>query len=177
MTNFSKAACAQASAGRQSGNQLVGYWLNTGMQIASGEAKSRLEDLCSRRVGHKLAALECESGVAQNPMRFGLWKALRKLVCNRCQPKRMSFGIINIEDFLTQALSSCPCGQAEGLEGIVIANLRHISSDHMLANQFILLMAEHGKHVVSEDGLCISCCNQSTKSLLAKKRALVSRAS
>ncbi len=160
--------------------RLVGYWLNSGSTEASvgpGEAKSRLEDLCGRRGGHHLELTECESGVSQNPMRIGLWNALRKLVCHKCQPKRMSFGIMNLEDFITQAMGRCSCRNPEGLDGIVVANVRHISSDAMKNSQLILLLAERGKHLITEDGMCVSCCCPNTKAMLEKRKVLIPRAS
>lgn len=156
---------------------LVGYWLNSGVCEAPSEVRSRLEDLCSRRGGHKLAFLECETGVPHNPMRVGLWNVLRRMVCCKCQPKRMCFGVMNLEDFLTQALGRCDCLTPQGLDGMVVANLRHISNDQLMTSQLILLLAERGKHVLNEDGLCVSCCHPTTKSMLEKKKALVSRAS
>lgn len=158
---------------------LVGYWLNSSSVDGVGikEAKSRLEDLCARRGGHQLAFVESESGSAQNPMRVGLWNALRRLVCIKCEPKRMSFSVMNLEDFVNQALSRCTCRTPEGVDGMIVANLRHISSDSMKTNQIILLLAEKGKHVVNEDGMCVSCCCPNTKAMLEKKKVLIPRAS
>lgn len=84
---------------------------------------------------------------------------------------------MNLEDFLGQALGRCDCQSPEGLDGLVVANLRHISNDQMMTSQLVLLLAERGKHVINEDGLCVSCCHPTTKSMLAKKKFLVTRAS
>lgn len=175
-----KPAIAQAEKKCDKRAKLAGYWLNSGNTVACVdliEAKSRLEDLCARHGGHTLVSIECESGVPQNPMRVGLWNALRKLVCYKCEPRRMSFGIMNLEDFIVQAMSHCTCRNPEALDGIVIANSRHITSDVMKLSQITLLLAERGKHLINEDGLCISCCSPNTKAMLEKKKVLIPRAS
>jgi hypothetical protein len=155
--------------------KLVGYWLNAregDIDGSTSEIKCRLDSHCCHQ-GSQLSAVEWDCGSAPNPMRPGLWKAIRRLVCEKCQPKRMPFAFMNLDDFMTQALAPCSCGGAKGLEGIIVISLKHICSDPVRASQIVLRLAEAGKHVLAEDGICLSCCHPSTKAMLQKKRLLI----
>lgn len=155
--------------------KLVGYWLSSNNSVLDGstsEIKLRLDDFCSHQ-GCILNAVEWDCGSNQNPMRMGLWKALRRLVCDKCPPKRMSMSYMNLDDFMTQAMAPCGCGRKEGLEGILFTNIRHLSSDPSKVSQVVLKLAEEGKHVIAQDGICLSCCHPATKALLQKRKLLV----
>jgi hypothetical protein len=155
--------------------KLVGYWLSgptKDIDGASHEFKSRLDDHCSHQ-GCQLNAVEWDSGPALNPMRVGLWRALRRLVCDSCPPKRMSMTHLCLDDFINDALTPCMCGSNKGLEGLIVTSLKHLSTDQLKGSQIIFRLAEIGKHVIADDGICLSCCHPATKKLLLKKRLLV----
>lgn len=155
--------------------KLVGYWLSStsgSLEGSTAEIKLRLDDLCSHQ-GCILNAVEWDCGASLNPMRMGFWKALRRLVCDKCPPKRMSMSFMNLEDFMTQALAPCSCGRSEGLDGILFTTLKHLTTDPTKASQVILKLAEQGKHVMAEDGVCLSCCHPATKKMLQKRKLLV----
>lgn len=161
-------------AKRQQQLLLLGYWLETGKRPAQlSEVKSILDDIC-HRYNHRLIDVETESGNPNNPIRIGLWAALRKLVCYKCPVKRMSFSVLNIEDFVDHALEPCICTNPEGLSGIVINGVGHICADPIKGSQLLILLAARGKHVVNEAGMCISCCHPATQALVERRRTLVS---
>ncbi len=165
---------APVSRGTSKHYKLVGYWLNanTSFDGTTNEIKLRLDDLANHQ-GCQLSAVEWDCGTGNNPIRMGLWKALRRLVCDKCPPKRMAMSFLNIDDFMTQALAPCHCGQSKGLDGLIATSFKHICSDQVKGCQMILHLAEAGKHVIAEDGICLSCCHPATKSMLAKKRRLL----
>ena len=127
---------------------------------------------CSQQ-GAQLNAVEWDCANSANPIRLGLWRAIRRLVCNKCQPRPMSMSFMHLDDFMTQALAPCSCLSRSGLDGLIVASLRHLCTDQNKANQMILRLAEAGKHVLAEDGVCRSCCHASTKALIQKKRLLI----
>lgn len=165
---------APISRGTGRNYKLVGYWLNasTSCDGTTNEIKLRLDDHCSHQ-GCQLQAVEWDNGSALNPLRLGLWRALRRLVCQKCPPKSMSMSIFDAHDFMNQALAPCSCGNSKGLDGLIVTSLKHITSDQVKASQIIIRLAEAGKHVIAEDGICLSCCHPSTKALIQKKRMLV----
>lgn len=154
--------------------KLVGYWLNanSGNEGTTAEIKFRLDDHCSHH-GCQLQAVEWDSGAATNPIRMGLWRALRRLVCESCPPKRMPMTFLHVNDFMEQALAPCYCGQTKGLDGIIVTSLKHFCSDQVKGSQMIIKLAEAGKHVLAEDGICLSCCHPATKAMVEKKKLLV----
>lgn len=166
---------APISRGTRRNFKLVGYWLSAygaNVEGSTSEIKLRLDDFTSHQ-GCILNAVEWDCGAAQNPTRMGMWKALRRLVCDKCPPRRMPMSFMNIDDFMFQAMAPCSCGHNEGLDGIILTNLKHMSSDPNKNSQIILRLAERGKHVIAEDGICLSCCHPATKRLVEKKRLLV----
>ena len=154
--------------------KLVGYWLSAnGSSIESmSEIKLRLDDFTAHQ-SCILNSVEWDSGPGINPMRMGLWKALRRLVCDKCPPKRMSMSFMGLDDFLYQALLPCGCGRFDGLDGLILTTIKHLTTDPSKLNQIVLRLAEKNKHVIAEDGICLSCCHPATKALLQKKKLLV----
>lgn len=166
---------APISRGNGRNYKLVGYWLNaaaTNMQSSTNEIKIRLDDHCSHQ-GCQLNAVEWDNGAGGNPIRMGLWRALRRLICDKCPPRRMPMNFMHIDDFMSQALAPCHCGQAKGLDGLIVTSTKHLCSDPVKGSQIILRMAEAGKHFIGEDGICLSCCHPATKAMLQKKRLLI----
>lgn len=161
------------SAGRNF--RLVGYWLNAsgGIQSTTNEIKLRLDDVASHQ-NCQLGAVEWDCGASVNPIRMGLWKALRRLICEKCPPKRMAMTFFGLDDFLDQALAPCTtCSDAKGMEGLILGTLKHLCSDELKLSLICLRLAESGKHIIADDGICLSCCHPATKRLLQKKRLLV----
>lgn len=167
---------APISRGNQRNFKLVGYWLNANSSSLDGsttnEIKCRLDHHCSHQ-GCQLNAVEWDNGPGANPMRQGLWRALRRLICDKCPPKRMGMSFMHIDDFMSQALAPCYCGSSKGLDGIIVTSLKHLCSDQVKGSQIVIRLAEAGKHVFAEDGICLSCCHPATKAMLQKKRLLV----
>ncbi|MBX9686187.1 MAG: hypothetical protein K2X27_05765 [Candidatus Obscuribacterales bacterium] len=166
---------APISRGNGRNFKLVGYWLNASQSdvgSSTNEIKLRLDDHCSHQ-GCELTAVEWDCGTGGNPIRMGLWRALRRLVCDKCPPKRMAMTFMHIDDFMSQALAPCNCGQAKGLDGIIVTTLKHFCNDQVKGSQMIIRLAEAGKHVIAEDGICLSCCHPATKAMLQKKKVLV----
>lgn len=153
-----------AFAGGAAAGRLVGYTLTPRSFDVPGEAAARLEDKC-KHAGFRLSSAEQDVGLSSNPFRNGLWRALRKLMCSRCEPKRMPLSMINFEDFVYQALQPCPCG-GNGDDGLVLRKLDDISSDRVRSSNLILALAKRGKHVFAEDSICLSCCHPATKRML-----------
>lgn len=171
ITSTSFAPVSRAS-GR--GHKLVGYWLNaasTNIQSNSNEIKMRLDDHCAHH-GCYLNSFESDNGQSANPIRMGLWRAIRRTVCENCPPKRMPMTFMNVDDFMAQALAPCPCG-GKGVDGIIVTSMKHLCSDPVKGSQIVLKMAEAGKHFVAEDGICLSCCHPATKQMMQKKKLLV----
>lgn len=166
---------APISRGAGRNYKLVGYWLNasSGIQSNTNEIKVRLDDLCAHQ-RCELGAVEWDNGASNNPIRMGLWKALRRLVCDKCTPKRMPMTFFGLDDFLDQALAPCTtCSDSRGMDGLIVGMLKHVSSDEVKLSHICLRLAEFEKHVFAEDGICLSCCHPATKRLLQKKRLLV----
>lgn len=149
----------------ESSTKLVGYMLTPRSFDAPSDGENRLRNR-ALRAGLRVSVVQCELGSASNPFRMGLWKALRRLVCNRCEPKRMPLSMINFDDFLHQATMPCSCRGGESDGGIVLERIDHFSNDKTKVDAFILAMAKRGKHVVAEDGICLSCCHPITMKLL-----------
>jgi hypothetical protein len=145
--------------------KLVGYVLTPRSFDSPAEAGLRLQSRASR-IGFRISRTELDVGSASSQFRSGLWRALRRLVCNVCEPRKMPFSTVSFDDFLYQALQPCYCGSASGDAGIVVEKMEHITTDRMRANQLILRLAKAGKHVVAEDGICLSCCHPATKRLM-----------
>jgi hypothetical protein len=145
--------------------KLVGYVLTPRSFDVPSEAGMRLTGRAAR-IGFRISKTEVDLGAATNPFRNGLWRALRRLVCNRCEPKKMPFSMVNFDDFIFQALQPCYCGSKVGDAGIVMERMDHISHDRVRQTQLILKLAKAGKHVVAEDGICLSCCHPATKRLI-----------
>lgn len=166
---------APISRGSGRNFKLVGYWLNANggtLEGSTNEIKLRLDDHCAHQ-GCQLNAVEWDCGSGMNPIRMGLWRALRRLVCDKCPPKRMSMSFLHLDDFMAQALAPCNCGQAKGLDGLIVTTIKHLCTDPAKGSQIILRLAEAGKHLIADDGICLSCCHPATKTMLQKKRLLV----
>lgn len=149
-----------------SGPKLVGYVLSLRTFEDQKEATLHLQQRCAR-AGFAFSVAESDAGTPlTNPFRKGLWTALRRLMCTRCEPKRMPFSMMNFEDFIHQSLMACPCGSNSGAAGIVVNRLDELSADKKSASALVLTFAKRGKHLVAEDGICLSCCHPETKKLL-----------
>ncbi len=146
---------------------LVGYLLTQRSFDLNRDSSVNLQGRSSR-AGFEISTTETDCGIASNPFRSGLWRALRLLVCNTCEPKRMPFTMMNFEDFLHQSLQPCGCGAGPGAgaSGIVVGRLDQISSDRLRCSTLILALAKKGKHVIADDGICLSCCHPATQKLL-----------
>jgi hypothetical protein len=149
------------------GQRLIGYILYPRNFDPGMEGASRLEDKCLN-AGFRMIAHEQELGTPSNQFRPVFWRALRRMMCNKCEPKRMPFSMINFEDFLYQALSPCKCGSNAGYDGLVVKTIEHIIADPPKACAFVLQMAVLKKHFVADDGICLSCCHPATKELVTK---------
>ena len=130
----------------------------------------RLDDHCTHN-GCTLNGVESDYGVSLNPIRLGLWRALRRVMCEHCPPKRMPMTLMNVDEFMAYALAPCPCG-AKGVDGLIVTSMKHLCSDPVKGSQIVLKMAEAGKHFIADDGICLSCCHPATKHLMQKKRFL-----
>jgi hypothetical protein len=148
----------------ESGQRLIGYILYPRNFAAGSEGALRLDDHCLN-AGFRLIAHEEEAGNGTNPFRPILWKTLRRLMCAKCEPKRMPLSMINFDDFVYQALAPCSCGKECGYDGLAVARLEHILADHAKTSTFIVRMAMMKKHLIAEDGICLSCCHPATKEL------------
>jgi hypothetical protein len=152
--------------------RLVGYWLGIsglGMEKYTSEIRCRLEDHASiYRYG--LEAIESDACRANSPVRLGLWRALRRLICNRCEPRTMPLSFLDVADFLNHALSPCSCGMKSGLDGIIVISLSHLCADKQKLADLVVCLAEAGKHLIAEDGVCLSCCHPSARLAVQKKK-------
>jgi hypothetical protein len=146
--------------------KLVGYILTPRSFDTAGEAGVRLQGRAARG-GFRISSTEVDVGSAASHFREGLWRALRRLVCSDCDPRKMPFSILNFEDFMAQALRPCYCRRTtRGQAGIVVERIDHITTDKIRANELIIRLAKAGKHVIADDGICLSCCHPATKKLL-----------
>lgn len=145
--------------------RLLGYVLTTRSYDPGKEMIFRLEDRAAK-AGFRMEHSEWDVGYASNPYRVGLWRTLRKLVCDQCDVRRMPFSLMNFEDFVEQALKPCICGNTRGFDGIVVSKLDHITSDKNKGALLVLELAAKGKHIMAEDGICLSCCHPATRKLL-----------
>jgi hypothetical protein len=149
--------------------RLIGYFLYPPQSdMSNNEASLRLEDRCFY-AGFKMACCETEAGKSSNHFRMGLWRTLQRLVCIKCEPKRMPLSLINFDDFVAQGLSPCKCGPTvQGLDGLVVSRIDHINSDRDRALVLITQLAKMGKHFIAEDGICLSCCHPTMKAVSAQ---------
>ncbi len=148
--------------------RLVGYILTTRRFDPGPEAIEKLRDRAEKS-GCRLSRTEFDVGCSRNPYRVGLWRALRKLVCDRCEPRRLAYSLANFEDFILQALKPCICGNKIGLDGLVVKNLDHITNDPKKGARLCLELARRGKHLYADDGICLTCCHPATKQLLTRQ--------
>jgi hypothetical protein len=151
----------------RSGPTLVGYILTT-KNYDPGKAAIRHLEGKAKTAGFGFIGSEWDVGYSANPYRVGLWRALRKLVCSACEPRRLPFSLVSFEDYLGQALKPCLCGCGVGADGIVVSTLNHICNDRKIGALVVLELAKHGKHVIADDGICLSCCHPATKKLLGR---------
>ncbi|HEY9791242.1 MAG TPA: hypothetical protein V6D22_12645 [Candidatus Obscuribacterales bacterium] len=156
-----------AAASPKNGPALVGYILTTKSYDPGKEAIWRLEDKAST-TGFELMVSEWDVGQSANPYRVGLWRALRRLICSECEPRRLPYSLVSFQDYLSQALKPCLCGCGVGAEGLVVSKLDHICNDHKKGALLVLELAKHGKHVFAEDGICLSCCHPATRKLIGR---------
>ena len=154
-----------AGSTADSGPELLGYILTPRSFESTREADMRLKER-SFGAGYRMSTMEIDVGLGSNPFRIGLWRMFRKLVCNKCEPKRMPFSMINFEDFMHQALAACPCGGGNGYAGVVMSKLDQLSSDRLRTSAIVLALAKMDKHVIADDGICWSCCHPATKKAL-----------
>jgi hypothetical protein len=156
--------------------RLIGYFLYApNCDSQNNEASLRLEDRCFY-AGFKLAGCETEAGKSSNHFRMGLWRALQRLICTKCEPKRMPLSLINFDDFVSQALAPCRCGCGTGLDGLVVARLEHINAMRERTLVLVTELAKMGKHLVAEDGICLSCCHPTMKDVVKKPVATATTA-
>ncbi len=146
--------------------RLIGYVLTARRFEQNLEVSESLEKKCLR-MGQRLKATEWDVGTPNNPIRLGLWNVLRRVICDNCPPKRMSFSILNFDDFLDQALSPCRCSQPSGVDGIVLTTIHHLSNKLEHGTNLILRLARLGKHLIADDGICLSCCHPVCQALVA----------
>jgi hypothetical protein len=168
--HFEQTKAAERAREARSGKDapmLIGYILTTKSHDPGNEASSRLERK-AEGAGCSMRFSEWDIGYTSNPYRVGLWRALRRLVCASCEPRRLPFSLVNFNDFVTQALKPCICGNTSGLDGIVVQKLDHITSDAQKGTMLVLELAIRGKHVIAEDGICLSCCHPATKQILGR---------
>jgi hypothetical protein len=156
--------CKRPTALNQHRN-LIGYVLTPGYLDPGAIVSEKLEKRCYYS-GFTLETTEWEGGNASNPIRMGLWKALRRLVCNHCPPKRMPFSVVHFNDFLTQALSPCHCPAPAGLDGLIVSNLNQITSDPTKVAELCIRLARLGKHLITEDTTCLSCCHPAIRRMV-----------
>lgn len=148
--------------------RLVGYLLTTDNYRPAKDAVDRLEDR-SEQAGFHLTGTEWDIGRSQNPYRVGLWRALRRLTCDKCEPRRLAFSLANFEDFIAQALKPCMCGNKKGIDGLVVARLDQLTNDPRKGARLVLELARAGKHLYADDGVCMSCCHPATKEMLGRQ--------
>jgi hypothetical protein len=147
------------------GQKLVGYVLGTVHYGAENHAQHQLEAICDK-MGATLSLTEWDVASPHNPMRLGLWRAVRRLMCKHCQPIRMSYSMVNFDDFMNQALNPCHCGSEKGFDGLVVANINSICNIPARGARFILYLAEAGKHLYTDAGQCLTCCNPAVQRML-----------
>jgi hypothetical protein len=80
----------------------------------------------------------------------------------------MPLSLINFDDFVSQALAPCRCGCGIGLDGLVVARLEHINAMKDRTLVLVTELAKRGKHLVAEDGICLSCCHPTMKDVVKK---------
>jgi len=148
--------------------RLIGYILVVRHYDPGQQVMEKLQLKCANS-SFNLHVTECDVGAPHNPMRVGLWRVLRRLICDRCEPRRMSFSILNFEDFLDQALAPCTCKREIGLDGIVVNSINHITSDQEKGTKFIVRLAKLNKHVIADDGICLSCCHPAAVALASQQ--------
>ncbi len=168
MTMEPSRSLSVVASGRTERPKLLGYVLKSNYNDSGMLASEEIAKKC-RLGGTTLVSTEFDSGAPGNPMRMGLWRALRRLICNRCPPKQMPFSCLDIDDFVKQALIPCSCVSPDPVSGIVVANIGHISSIPDKGARFCMLMAAAGKHVIANEGHCMSCCHPQMKRTVAQQ--------
>jgi hypothetical protein len=146
---------------------LVGYILTTKNDDPDEAAVGHIEEK-ARTAGFALNGSEWDIGHSATPYRVGLWRALRRLICAECEPRRLPLSLASFEDFLSQALKPCVCRRDVGAHGIVVSKLDHICNDHETGGLLVVALAKRGKHLFGEDGVCLSCCHPATKKVLGR---------
>lgn len=123
----------------------------------------------AKRKNLNLVSAEAETGSGEKLMRPGLWKALRKVVCQSCPPK-LAIVTADLEHWLREALRPCICSKSEAADGLVVANILKVCIDPRQGSQFTLMMAAQNLHLFSAgDKVCLSCCNPSAQAFLRRQ--------
>jgi len=156
-----------ASAAKQ---KVLGYVLAARHYDPGPGKQDKLQEKAGQ-VRCLLQGTEWDVGSPNNPIRVGLWRALRRLICDSCEPKRMSYSIMNFEDFIDQALGPCHCKEPKGLDGIVVESISNLSNDPQKGTKLVVALARIGKHVVAEDNICLSCCHPAAMALTSRGKA------
>jgi hypothetical protein len=102
--------------------RLIGYVLTGSVEALENSGQvPPIREFCRRR-NHQLIYVEPETGSSTTLLRQGLWHAVRSLVCYKCAAKDMPVSI-DTPEWLKQVFEICPCGEPEGLDGLVVATM------------------------------------------------------
>jgi hypothetical protein len=155
----------------QTGNseRLIGYVLAaTKAGLDDSRQVLPIRDFC-RKNKHFLVYLEPEAGNSATLMRPGLWQAVRSLICYKCASDTMPPNLDAV-DWLTRVFEICPCGEPEGLDGLVVAMPDAICTNQTNGARLAFALAQIGKHLyIATEGRCVSCCNPAARELIRKQ--------
>jgi hypothetical protein len=148
--------------------RLIGYVLTGSVEALENSGQvPPIREFCRRR-NHQLIYVEPETGSSTTLLRQGLWHAVRSLVCYKCAAKDMPVSI-DTPEWLKQVFEICPCGEPEGLDGLVVATMGAICTNQANGARLTLSLARLGKHLyVAPEDRCVSCCNPAAAALLRK---------
>ncbi|MBX9686753.1 MAG: hypothetical protein K2X27_08625 [Candidatus Obscuribacterales bacterium] len=150
------------------GSRLIGYFrVSKRDDLYTCEDPQKLESFCTKK-GASIVSTESEVSAGNQIVRVGLWKALRKMLCSQCEPRQMPM-LNQYEDWMRELNKSCSCKSAKPCDGIVVTDMRAVTTDMAQGARFTLDLCAAGKHLVSlAEEKCLSCCNPQAVAFLRK---------
>lgn len=125
------------------------YISDQNTHIENFAAKSNLE----------LVQIEHEVSNGQQLVRTGVWRALRMMACNNCEPKQMPM-VLDYDFWFKEVMKPCTCKNPAPLDGILVDDIKTLSANPPQGAKFTLDMCTQKKHLyTSSDRKCLSCCN------------------
>ncbi len=116
-----------------------------------------------------LIKTEHETSNGNQIMRLGLWKTLRTMTCLECDPKTMPMSD-DYDHWFREALRPCTCRAPRPASGIIVDDIKILTTQPSSGAKFTLDMCVAKKHLyVVREKRCLSCCNPQAVEFVKRK--------